>query len=138
MKDLTKTLLKNGINGLAVLDEEYFKENITHALAFKLNDAIDDAYKVASEKILHKNYVTENTQPLNEFLNFLNEFEEGKYQFQNNSVLNITESDISAIKNLFEALSVKNRQKMVEDIFKDNVIFKQHVEFYNQTKGILR
>jgi alcohol dehydrogenase YqhD (iron-dependent ADH family) len=138
MSITTKTLLKNGLTALAHLEEEYFKENITHALAFKLNDAIDDAYKTATETILHKTAITETSEELNKFLQFVENFESGKYQFKNNSELNIVESDVDALKNLFEALNVKNRQKMVEEIFNDSDIFKQHVEFYNQAKGLLK
>jgi hypothetical protein len=55
MNNVTKTLLKNGIAGLANRNDEYFKNNITHALAFKLNASINEAYKVCSKKILFGN-----------------------------------------------------------------------------------
>jgi hypothetical protein len=137
MKNLNKTLLKNGLMGLAGLNEGHFKDNVTHALAFKLNDSIDQIYKKSSKRILQGYSNTPETLELKEFVDFIDNFEEGKYQFKNNSLLNITESDISAIKNLFEVLSVKNREKMVVEIFQDSAAFKHHVDFYNQSKGLL-
>jgi hypothetical protein len=138
MNNVTKTLLKNGIKGLAGLEENYFKQNIIHALSFKLNESISELYKECSNKLLYNNEVTTNTNELKEFIDFVNNFEPGKYQFKNNSVLNITDSEIKAIKNLFEALNTNNRQKMVAEIFTDSETFKNHVNFYNQSQGLLK
>ena len=59
------------------------------------------------------------------------------FRFRNNSVINITESEIESIKKLFEALDVENRQKMVKEIFEDSQKFKNHIDFYNNSKGLL-
>ena len=137
MSNLNRILLKNGLMGLAGLNEDHFKTNVIHTLAFKLNSSIDEIYKNASKHLLNGYIPTPETDELKEFINFINTFKEGKYQFKNNSLLNITESDINAIKNLFETLSVKNRQKMAVEIFEDCTSFKHHVDFYNHTKGLL-
>lgn len=138
MIDITKILLKNGINGLANLDELYFKQNITQALAFKLDTSIKESYQACSEKLLHADSETKETPELKEFVNFIENFEEGKYEFKNNTHLNITDSDLNSVKSLFEALNPKNRQKMVEEIFQGNLNFKKHVDFYNNSKGLLK
>jgi len=138
MNNVTKILLKNGLNGLARQDEEYFKQNVVHALAFKLNESISELYKECSSSILYSKKNTADTEELKEFLNFINNFNPGKYEFKNNSVLNITDSDIKAVTNLFEALNTENRQKMVKEIFVDVASFKNHIEFYNQIKGLLQ
>ena len=138
MNNVTKTLLKNGIKGLAGLEENYFKQNIIHALSFKLNESIFDLYKECSKQLLYDTKSTQNTIELKEFIDFINNFQPGKYQFKNNSLLNITDSEIKAIKNLFEALNTNNRQKMVAEIFTDSETFKNHVNFYSQAQGLLK
>lgn len=138
MSNITKNLLKNGLEGLARLDEDYFKENVVHALAFKLDEAISDLYRECSSSILHTRKQTDDTLELKEFLNFIETFKPGKYEFKNNSHLNITESDIEAIKGLFESLNNKNRQEMIKEIFEDCGNFKNHVEFYNKIKGLMQ
>lgn len=138
MNNITKTLVKNGLKGLAALEEDYFKENITHALAFKLNESIDEIYKDCSAKLLYSKFVTEQSEGLTNFINFIENFKPGKYEFQNKSLLNITDSDVESIKNLFETLNPKNRQKMVNEIFTDVDTFKNHVDFYNRTKVLVK
>ena len=137
MSTLNKTLLKNGLKGLANLEENYFKENITHALALKLNESIDNTYRECSKKLLYQYDYTKESNELKEFVEFVEAFKPGKYEFKNYSVLNITESDMEAIKNLFEALGSENRQKMVAEIFTDPANFQTHIEFYNQSKGLI-
>jgi hypothetical protein len=138
MNDITKTLVKNGLKGLATLEEDYFKENITHALAFKLNECINEVYKDCSSKLLYSKVITEKSEGLTNFINFVENFKPGKYEFQNNSLLNITDSDVESLKNLFETLNSNNRQKMVNEVFSDAETFKNHVEFYNRTKGLVQ
>jgi len=138
MNAVTKNLLKNGLNGLARQEDQYFKQNIIDALAFKLNESIEELYIQCSNVLLQSTKQTQNTTELQEFLNFVNNFNPGKYEFKNKSLLNITESDLGAIKNLFEALNSENRQKMVSEIFNNGDSFKQHVEFYNKIQGLLK
>jgi hypothetical protein len=137
MTSISKILLKNGVNGLLDKEDEYFKENICQALALKLNESMQSVLQDASSLMLVTNKQTEHTSELVEFLDFINNFKSGKYEFKNNSVINITESEIESIKNLFEALDVENRQKMVKEIFEDSQKFKNHIDFYNNSKGLL-
>jgi hypothetical protein len=137
MTPLTKILLKNGVNGLLNEEDEYFKENICQALAFKLNESLEQTQKEATSLIFVKESPTPESQELTEFLNFVNNPESRKYEFKNNSVINITEYDINAVKTLFESLDAKNREMMVKEIFKDSTNFKKHVDFYAQVKGLI-
>jgi hypothetical protein len=137
MTSISKILLKNGVNGLLDKEDEYFKENICQALALKLNESMQSVLQDASSLMLVTNKQTEHTPELVEFLDFINNFKSGKYEFKNNSVINITESEIESIKNLFEALDVENRQKMIKEIFEDSQKFKNHIDFYNNSKGLL-
>jgi hypothetical protein len=57
--------------------------------------------------------------------------------FQNNSNINITESDISSLKQLFESLNPSNREKMVSDILKDGSVFKQHLAFSKKAHKLI-
>lgn len=136
MTEISKTLIKNGVSGLIDQEENYFKENICHALSFKLNSIMEDAYKDISSILLLRNETTPNSEKLIEFVDFINNFKPGKHTFKNNSVINITESEIRAIKNLFEQLNTKNRINMVNQIFEDAQTFKNHIDFYNKSKGL--
>lgn len=138
MNETIKILLKNGINGLANLDEEYFKQNITDAIALKLNEGLKDIYEESSKNLLKRNQTTEFSETLKEFIDFVEHFKEGKYKFKNNSTLNITESQIQNIKELFDSLSSKNRNLMAQKIFEDSEKFKEHIEFYNKAKGFIK
>lgn len=134
---ITKLLLKNGIGGLIEKDDGYFKENICQALAFKLNESLEQTQKDAASVLLLKSFVTPESKELNEFIDFVQNFKSGRYEFKNNTVLNITESEINAVKSLFESLSSKNRQIMVQEIFNDSGTFRKHIDFYNETKGLM-
>lgn len=135
---IVKNLLTNGIKGLANLDEDYFKENITHAIAFKLNESLKETYEDTLKNLFHKSESTEPTTDIVEFVNFVENFKDGKYKFKNNSVLNINESQMQVIKELFDILSPKNREIMAKDILEDCNNFKNHIEFYNKVKGLTK
>lgn len=138
MNTTVKTLLKNGIKGLANLEEEYFKENIIHAISFKLNENLQDAYNDSLKNLFHKKESTSASKDLNEFINFIENFKDGKYKFKNNSVLNINESQIQTIKELFDFLSPKNRERMAREVMEDCNNFKDHINFYNNIKGLIK
>lgn len=135
--DTTRLLLQNGIKSMLVEEDADFQQNITQALALKLNDSISTIKKAVSEKIFEKSESTESSLELNEFLEFINSFKEGKYTFQDGSNININESQIESIKKLFESLNSTNRQLMVCEIFKSPATFKQHLDFATSTKGML-
>ena len=138
MTSTVKNLLETGIKGLANLEEEYFKENVTHAIAFKLNESLKDAYSQTLKNLLNRNEETTPTKDIVEFIDFVENFKDGKYKFKNNSVLNINESQIQTIKELFDFLSPKNRETMAKEVLEDCNNFKNHIEFYNKVKGLIK
>jgi hypothetical protein len=111
MEPVTKILLKNGIHGMIREDEDYFKNNIIQSLP--------------------------DAKSLKIFVEFVNNFKTGKFKFKDETVINITESDIENIKYLFEGLSPKNRIKMTQEVFKSSNNFRQHIEFSKSAKGII-
>jgi len=138
MTTTIKNLLENGIRGLANLDEDYFKENITHAIAFKLNESLKETYAETLKNLFHKTENTNYTKDIVEFIDFVENFRDGKYKFKNNSVLNINESQMQTIKELFDFLSPKNRETMAREVLEDCNNFKNHIEFYNKVKGLIK
>jgi hypothetical protein len=138
MNNVTKILLENGLKGLANKDEEYFKQNITHAIALKLNESLKYIYDECTANLFKENKLTESTAYLTEFVSFVENFKEGKYKFKNNSTLNINESQVAILKELFDSLSPKSRKIMVESVFSDSQNFKDHIEFYNKIKGLIK
>jgi hypothetical protein len=137
MESLTKILLKNGIKGMLSENESYFKENIVQTLSFKLNASIQEATLALSENLLVSETTTPEAQSLTNFVIFLESFKPGKFKFKDDGVINITESDIKNLKNLFEGLNTKNRLKLTKDIFKSPTHFRQHIEFSKSAKGLL-
>ena len=127
--DTTRLLLQNGIKSMLVEEQSDFQQNITQALALKLNDSISTIRKSVTERIFEKSETTETSLELNEFLNFINSFE--------GSNINITENEMENIKKLFESLNPTNRQLMVSEIFKSPATFKQHLNFASSTKGMI-
>jgi hypothetical protein len=138
MEPITKTLLKNVIFEMLREDEEYFKQNIIQALSIKLNDCITETKQSICKKLmLSEPQLTENNTMISGFVSFLESFEPGKFKFKDESIINITESDIENIKVLFEKLNGKNRLRMVNEVFKNPNNFKQHINFSKSTKEIL-
>lgn len=137
MTDMTKLLLKHGIEGLLEQNEEFFKNNITRALALKLNENVQLTKNAISQKLLNKPETTAPSENLNEFLSFISNFKSGTHTFKNGSNINITESDIKDLKELFESLNPINREKMVSEILVDGTAFKQHLNFFQKAKVLL-
>ena len=90
-----------------------------------------------SEKLLFNDTYTTESGELSEFLNFIDNFKPGIYNFKNGSSINITESNIDDLQELFECLNPQNRQKMVSEIFTDAITFKQHLNFFQKAKQVL-
>jgi hypothetical protein len=137
MENVTKILLKNGINGMIREDEDYFKDNIIHSLSLKLNAAINEASVSLKERLLFSEKITPYRSGIPVLVTFMEHFKPGKYKFEDDTVININESDVKNIKKLFEQLNPNNRLKMAKDIFKNSTSFKQHIEFSKSAKGIL-
>jgi len=137
MKEISQVLLKRGINGLLHEDEEYFKHNVIDTITFKLNESLKEAKQEVQQKLLLSKSVTETNSNIQEFVNFVKNFENGKYTFKNGMNINISNKDIKNLINLFESLNPENRKKMAEKIFDTPEIFKEHLKFSEQAKGII-
>lgn len=137
MQNVVNILLKHGLENLILENEEFFKQNITKALALKLHESFQEIKSDISKNLLLKNIETESSESLTEFVSFIQNFKPGNYKFKNESIINISESDIHLLKNLFECLNTKNREQMVLEILKDGNAFKQHIKFSQKVKNLL-
>ena len=136
MNDISYKLIKNGLQALTEQEDGYFKKNIVQSLSIKLNRAIKDVYGETKKNLMLKEELSKSTKELNAFLTILEKKE--KIQLKNNSIINITDNDADALKELFEHLNPDNRQKMVESVFNSVASFRQHVEFYQKAKGLFK
>lgn len=136
MNDISYKLLKNGIQALLEQEEEYFRKNVVQSLSIKLNDAISDVLTETNKNLFLIDKSLPNSKELQTFLTILEKKE--KIQLKDMSIINITENDANALKELFENLNTNNKQKMVETVFDSPTILKQHIEFYNTAKGLFR
>jgi hypothetical protein len=135
--DTNALLLKHGLESLIAENDNAFKQKISQALALKLNNSFKEIKENVSKKLLFQNLSTDTTPELNEFVDFVQNFKPGNYTFKNGSIINILESEMEELKELFESLSPKNRQKMVSEIFDSGIVFKQHIEFSKKAKKLL-
>lgn len=136
MNNISRKLLKNGINALLEQKETYFKKNVIKSLSIKLNDAITDVLNETNKNLLHSSKSLKNSKELQTFLTILEKKE--KIILKDNSIINITENEAYALKELFEHLNTENRQKMIETVFDSSNNYNQHIEFYNNAKGMFR
>jgi hypothetical protein len=137
MKNVTTLLLKHGIKELISKNEDSFKQNISQALAMKLNETIEETKTLISKDLLFKTKDTNISNDLLEFVDFVENFIPGNYTFKNGSNINITEHEMNLLKELFESLSPANRNKMVSEILKDGTTFKQHVAFSQKVQKLI-
>ena len=136
MNNISRKLLKNGIHALLEQKETYFKKNVIKSLSIKLNDAITDVLTETNKNLLHSSKSLKNSKELQTFLTILEKKE--KIILKDNSIINITENEAYALKELFEHLNTENRQKMIETVFDSSNNYNQHIKFYNNAKGMFR
>lgn len=136
MNNISRKLLKNGIQALLEQKETYFKKNVIKSLSIKLNDAITDVLTETNKNLLNSSKSLKNSKELQTFLTILEKKE--KIILKDNSIINITENEAYALKELFEHLNTENRQKMIETVFDSSNNYNQHIEFYNNAKGMFR
>ena len=133
----TKLLLKHGVKSLLAENNNFFKQNIIQTLAIKLDKTVKDSKNLVERKLFSRVTNTENTKELKEFIDFINDFKGGFYNFKNGSSINITESEFHSLKQLFESLNPQNRQKMISEIFEDGIKFKEHINFSQKVTKLL-
>ena len=119
-----------------------FKKSLIDVLSFKLNEKINFLTIETNKKILKSKFKdTELTENMKVFIEFLESYDpktNTKLKLKNDSVINITEQEITEIKSLFNQLSPNNRQKMAETIFENKNSLDQHLEFYGKTKVLIK
>jgi Ca2+-binding EF-hand superfamily protein len=133
----TTLLIKHGVQSLFAEENDFFKQNITHSLALKLHESISETKKEVQKHLLESETITDNTQELQEFVQFIDKFNPGFYTFKNGTSINITESEVQQLKKLFESLNPKNRQRMVSEIFTDIIKFKEHINFSQKVSKLI-
>ena len=123
-------------------NEPMFKKSLIDVLSFKLNENINFLTLQTNKSLLHSKYKsTELTENIKLFIEFLESYDPNtntKLKLKNDSVINITEQEITEIKSLFNQLSPNNRQKMAETIFENKNSLDQHLEFYGKTKVLIK
>jgi hypothetical protein len=142
VKDFQSLILKSGMQYLIQKNEPMFKKSLIDVLSFKLNENINFLTLQTNKSLLHSKYKsTELTENMKLFIEFLESYDpktNTKLKLKNDSVINITEQEITEIKSLFNQLSPKNRQKMAETIFENKNSLDQHLEFYGKTKVLIK
>jgi hypothetical protein len=142
VKDFQSLILKSGMQHLIQKNEPMFKKSLIDVLSFKLNENINFLTLQTNKSLLHSKYKsTELTENMKLFIEFLESYDpktNTKLKLKNDSVINITEQEITEIKSLFNQLSPKNRQKMAETIFENKNSLDQHLEFYGKTKVLIK
>ena len=107
MKNMNNIILKNGFMSLIFEDESAFKKSLINSLSLKLNEAIKKTQNTMNGNLLSKNYGTiDASDDLKYFVEFIENYDskiKNKFKFKNQSIINITESEVSALKNLFDA-----------------------------------
>jgi hypothetical protein len=136
MTDISQKLIKNGINALLEDNEPYFKKNLVQSLSIKLNNALSDVIDESHKNLFYKQEVNESTKELKVFLNIMES--PGKIQLKDGSIINITEFEVKALKELFDNLGKKSKKLMTENVFNSSNSLKQHLDFYQKSKGLFK
>ena len=136
MTDISQKLIKNGINALLEDNEAYFKKNLVQSLSIKLNNALSDVIDESHKNLFYKQEVNESTKELKVFLNIMES--PGKIQLKDGSIINITEFEVKALKELFDNLGKKSKKLMTENVFNSSNSLKQHLDFCQKSKGLFK
>lgn len=140
MKDLNSIILKNGIKALMTENEEAFKKSLINSLSLKLNSAISEVETSYKQKMMFMEEQTKDSDDIKYFINFVENYDskiKNKLKLKNESLINITESELDSLKYLFNTLNAGNREKMVEQILSTPNGLKNTLQFYNKAKGLL-
>jgi hypothetical protein len=135
MNDISYKLIKNGIQALVEEEEHYFKKNVIQSLSIKLNEAISGALNESYKNLFKTNYTTKPSKELQYFLKVVSKPQ--KIQLNDGSVIQINENDLTSLVKLFESLNHKNKNDMVQNLFKNLDSYKNHLNFYKNCKNIV-
>lgn len=138
MMDLSTKILKNGIQNLLEDEDQAFKKSLSDCLSFKINEAINEVKENLNEKFFVNESVTEESDELKYFIEFVEKYDSklnNKIKLKNQSYLSLTEGEFKDLVNLFDSLSSKNRQIMLEDILSTPHQLKSNINFYKNYKN---
>lgn len=141
MKNLTSNIIANGIRSLLQENDDAFKKSLINCLSLKLNESIKESEKEFAINLLKsKNQLPESTD-LKYFIEFVENYDDvlnNKLKLKNQTVININESDLNDLKDLFDCLNSKNRKIMISEILESPQKLKQNLNFYRKARGILK
>ncbi len=140
MKNISNTLLKNGLQNLIYEDDEAFKKSLTDTLSLKLNDAIADVEKSFKSEMMYETEKFEESDDVKNFIKFIENYDpklNNSLVLKDNCKIHIKENEFDAIKKLFDSLNPKNRKTLVETSLKSVSSFKQNVDFYLNARKTL-
>jgi hypothetical protein len=140
MKNISNTLLKNGLQNLIYEDDEAFKKSLIDTLSLKLNDAIADVEKSFKSEMMYETEKFEESEDVKSFIKFIENYDpklNNSLVLKDNCKIHIKENEFDAIKKLFDSLNPKNRKTLVETSLKSVSSFKQNVDFYLNARKTL-
>lgn len=138
MKSLTSIILANGIKSLMQENDLAFKKSLVNSLSLKLNESIKEVKTSFSNNILKEKNCPKESDNLKYFAEFVENYDSStnsKLKLKNNTMININESEFKALKELFDALNLRNRSVFVETILESPQKLKQNLNFYREIKG---
>ena len=137
----TTLILESGIKDLIFSDELSFKKSLINSLSLKLNEAIKEVESDFKKTVMIKNEITEENKNIKKFIYFIENYHpqlKNKLEIENGILININESDLQNLKEMFNSLNSKNRLAFVNEIFESSAKIKENIEFYKKAKRILK
>lgn len=129
------------IESLIEGDEDLFKQGLNQELNLRKEDFCKflsiKIFESMQEKIVAKEI--DLTEEVKNFISILEQFKDQKsvkIQFKNKSIINISENEISPIKQLFDHLNAENQKLLAQNLFESPQHFKQTIEFAKKVKGL--
>jgi hypothetical protein len=129
------------IESLIEGDEDLFQQGLNQELSLRKEDFCKflsiKIFESMQEKIVEKEINL--TEEVKEFISLLEQFKDKKtlkIQFKNKSIINISENEISPVKQLFDNLNSENQKLLARNLFESPQHFKQATEFAKKVKGL--
>jgi hypothetical protein len=129
------------IESLIEGDEDLFQQGLNQELSLRKEDFCKflsiKIFESMQEKIVEKEINL--TEEVKDFISLLEQFKDKKtlkIQFKNKSIINISENEISPVKQLFDNLNSENQKLLARNLFESPQHFKQATEFAKKVKGL--
>jgi lysyl-tRNA synthetase class I len=137
MKNLENKILRNGIKTLMEEDDSSFKKSLTRCLSLKLNTAIKETQKDFTKRLFEKNETAKINEDIEYFSNFVENYDpknNNRLRLKNYSYININESELKMLTELFDSLSGKNKELMAAEILHSPNNIRKNIEFYKKAQ----